>query len=104
MVIAVVSVLAMVGLWLFGGVDRAAAPTTLQDPAVVAAALPTTVPAGWVAYTDVSAGFFARFPAAPTSRDEALADGSVRHVVEATRDGSTYTLGSARPGRRARRG
>lgn len=83
--IAVLSVLAMVVLALFGQSERSAGATgvTLADPAEVAAALPTTLPPGWLPYTDPGVPFLVRFPAQPGARQEPGPDGVPLYVVEA---------------------
>ena len=43
--------------------------------------LPTTVPAGWVTHNDPSGGWFGRFPAQPSARDDVAPDGTVTVVV-----------------------
>jgi len=91
--IAVLCVLAMLGLTMFGNQERPAHATapliTVPDPEVVAATLPTTAPPGWRTYTDPGSTFLLQLPGIPSTLEAPDAEGrTVHHVEVVSADGT----------------
>jgi hypothetical protein len=94
--VAAVSLVAMLGLTLFGNTVRAAQAegpvVTLPDPEVVAASLPTTIPPGWATATDTAGTFLVSLPGPAGSGDDVDGQGRTVHHVRATTADGAYEL------------